>query len=172
MRHLVIGAGFLGFLALSGCQHEAVTVYPVIHCKKGCEVITSSGETVTRRLVAGAPARYTASTATQDVLVEQLGMVQSLPRDRKYACRVLTPRDWECTRDLAAPGSFERVAMKDGDLSSMAFPMEDTGFVTYVGRCQWNHIGWRNRTGSADPSNVLGGLLGWTAGCVLPAAKG
>jgi hypothetical protein len=150
-------------------QHEAITVYQVMQCKSGCEVITRDGETVMRRLVAAVPSRYTALTATQDVMVETLGMVQSLPRDRKYACRVLTPRDWECTRSMTAPGSFERLAMKEGSLSVIVVPPE-ADFLVTVGRCQWNHIGWRNRMGYGDPSDLLGGLVGWALGCVLPRA--
>ena len=169
MRRLLAALGWLGILALVGCENEAITVYQVIQCDNGCKVITSDGTTVTRRLVTAVPSRYTALTATQDVMVETVGMVQSLPRDQKYVCRVLTPRDWECTRPRTAPGSFERLAMKEGSLSVVVVPLEPNFLIT-VGRCHWNHIGWRNRWGLEDPRGLGGAFLGFVAGCVLPPA--
>ena len=170
MRRLfVVATWFLGILALAGCQHEGVTVYPVLFCKEACEVLTSSGETVKRRLVAQMPESYSAIPATQDVLVQShFGVVQSLPRDQKYECRVRTPRDWECTRDGPAPGAYARAGMINGAFSSMKLPWPND-ILTHVGRCQWNHIRWRNYWGFADPRSVWGGLFGWAVGCVVPS---
>lgn len=158
-----------------------VTVYPLTACWKPCEDFAIDGQKVARRRVPHEKETFQAFPEQQEVVRQMGGMIESLTRDRHYACRVLSWNNWNCSHEISgSPNRSESFVMTNGELSYTEWPFDDSQGLLYSTWCMWQQVRWHNFWSARDDlpwdrsqDSTLHQLLFLgvfvTSGCALPS---